>query len=316
LGLPFSTYFTGKGAIVDKQLMTTTQAVDPVFLFIFGGSLVMLVGITVAMVWFVIRYHRSRAPEPTSQVEGSLWLEIIWTVLPTMLVMAMFYYGWSGYLTLRDVPPGALQVTAEARMWSWSFHYENGKTGSKLYVPVGKPVQVNLESHDVLHGFYVPAFRIKRDAVPGMKNHVWFVASKPGSYNIFCSQYCGTGHSAMISSVEAIPQAQFDAWLKEVKTGAAHPALALLEKYGCLGCHSVDGSKKIGPTLKGLYGSKVAVTRGGKPQVLLADEAYLRESILAPSAAVVEGFPPIMPASSDLPEADLAAIVEYLEDLK
>ena len=296
--------------------MTTTQAVDPVFIFIFSACLLLLVGITVAMVWFVIRYHRSRAPEPTSQAEGSLWLEITWTVLPTLLVMAMFYYGWSGYLTLRSVPPGALQTTAIGRMWSWSFQYQNGKTSDKLYVPVGRPVLVNVESRDVLHGFYIPAFRIKRDAVPGMKNHVWFVATKPGSYDIFCSQYCGTGHSAMITTVEAVAPAQFAAWLNEGQTGAANPGLALLEKHGCLGCHTVDGSAKVGPTLKGVFGSRVKVTRGGKPEVVLADEAYLRESIVAPSAAIVEGFPPIMPVTADLPEADLKAIVEYLKALK
>lgn len=301
---------------MEKQLITTTQAVDPVFMFIVGACLVMLIGITVAMIWFVVRYHRSRAPQPTSQMEGSLWLEIVWTALPTLLVLAMFYYGWSGYLSLRSVPQGAMQVTATARMWSWSFQYENGKTGGKLYVPIGKPVQVNLESVDVLHGFYVPAFRVKRDVVPGMKNHVWFVATRPGSYDIFCSQYCGTSHSAMIATVEAVPREQFAAWLNEEKGGAEHPGLALMEKYGCLGCHSLDGSSKVGPTFKGLFGSKVAVTKGGMPTVLLADDAFLRESILVPSATVVAGFPPIMPATADLPEAELAALVDYLKEIK
>ena len=296
--------------------MTTTEAVDPVFLFIFGACLVLLIGITAAMLWFVVRYHRSRAPEPTSKMEGSLWLEIAWTALPTLLVLAMFYYGWSGYLTLRSVPPGALQTTAVARMWSWSFQYANGKTSDKLYVPVGKPVQVNIESRDVLHGFYVPAFRIKRDAVPGMKNHVWFVATTPGSYNIFCSQYCGTDHSAMISTVEAIPADKFAAWLEEGKGGAVPAGQALMEKHGCLGCHSLDGSKKVGPTLKGLFGSKVPVTRGGKAMVVVADEAYLRESIQVPSAAIVEGFPPIMPVTADLTAAELNTLVEYLKGLK
>ena len=301
---------------MEKQLITTTQAVDPVFMFLFAACLVLLVGITLAMVWFVIRYHRSRAPEPTSRVEGSLWLEIIWTALPTLLVLAMFYYGWAGYLTLRDVPKNAMQVTAVARMWSWNFVYENGKTSGKLYVPVGTPIQVNLESRDVLHGFYMPAFRIKRDVVPGMKNHVWFVATRAGSYDVFCSQYCGTSHSAMISTVEAVSPEQFTAWLSEGKGGADKQGLALLEKHGCLGCHSLDGSPKIGPTFKGLFGSKVKVTRGGEPAVVLADEGFLRESILIPSATVVEGFPPIMPAATDLPEAELKALVEYLKEVK
>lgn len=300
---------------MENQLTTTTQAVDPVFMFLFGACLVLLVGITIAMVTFVIKYRRSKNPEPTSQVSGSLWLEVIWTALPTLLVIAMFYYGWAGYLTLRDVPKGAMQVTAEGRMWSWSFVYANGKRASKLFVPVGTPVQVNLDSKDVLHGFYLPAFRIKRDVVPGMKNHVWFVATRAGSYDLFCSQYCGTEHSSMISSVEALPPEQFDAWLNEKTKEGVPQGRELLEKYGCLGCHSLDGTAKVGPTFRGLYGTKVKVKVGDKRMEVKVDDAYLRESIVNPSAAVVEGFPPIMPPGA-MPEAELKALVEYLEGIK
>src|SRR6185369_11293753 len=218
--------------------MTTTEAIDPIFMFILGTSLVLLIGITGAMLWFVFRYHRSRAPEPTSQRDRSIWLEVVWTVLPTLLVLAMFYYGWAGFHMLRNAPPNALQVTAVARTWSWNFRYPDGKNSDKLYVPVGKPVLVTLESKDVIHGFFVPAFRVKRDVMPGMKNQAWFVAPKPGSYDIFCSQYCGTNHSGMITTIEAVPEAQFASWLKQGRGGAAHPALALMEKHGCLGCHS------------------------------------------------------------------------------
>ncbi|WP_183360135.1 cytochrome c oxidase subunit II [Geomonas limicola] len=295
--------------------MTTTEAIDPVFMFILGSCLVLLIGITVAMVVFVVRYHRSRAPEPTSQVDGSLWLEVIWTAFPTLLVLAMFYYGWASYLTLRNVPPGALQVTAVGRMWSWNFLYQNGKNSPKLYVPVGKPVQVALESKDVLHGFYVPAFRVKRDVVPGMKNHVWFVASKPGSYDIFCSQYCGTSHAAMIATIEAVPPEQFEAWLKETKsTGAQHPALALLEKHGCLGCHSLDGSQKVGPTFQGIWGRKTEVKTAGKEHEIIADEAYLKRSIVEPNADVVEKYPPVMPAFAGvLTEEEIRLIIDYFK---
>jgi cytochrome c oxidase subunit 2 len=149
-----------------------------------------------------------------------------------------------------------------------------------------------------------------------MKNHVWFVATTPGSYDIFCSQYCGTNHSAMTAKVEAIAPEKFDTWLNEGKGVALLPGLALLEKYNCLGCHSLDGSKKVGPSLKGVFGSMVRVTRGGKPAVELANEAYLRESILAPSAAIVEGFPPIMPVIKELTDAEVTALVAYLKVLK
>jgi len=297
------------------RLMTTTEAIDPVFMFIFGACLVLLLGITAAMVIFVVRYHRSRAPEATSQNDGNLWLEIVWTALPTLLVMAMFYYGWSGYLSLRNVPPDAMEVTATARMWSWSFSYPNGAISPKLYVPVGKPVKVNLVSQDVIHGFFLPAFRVKRDVVPGMKNHAWFVASKAGSYDLFCSQYCGTNHSAMITTVEAIPEAEFAAWLNKDKGDEEHSGHELLEKYGCLGCHSEDGSTKVGPTFKGIWGRSVTVVTGGAERTVPADEAYLRRSIREPGADIVKGFPPIMPPFT-LKEEELKAIMDYLKGLK
>ncbi|HJV33875.1 cytochrome c oxidase subunit II [Geomonas sp.] len=300
---------------MENQLLTTTQAVDPVFIFILGCCFLLLLGITAAMIYFVIRYHRSRAPQPTSQRDGSLWLEVVWTALPTLLVIGMFYYGWSRYLVLREVPTGALKATAVARMWSWEFQYENGKTSDVLYIPVGKPVEVDLQSKDVIHGFFMPAFRIKRDVVPGMKNHVWFVADKAGSYDIFCSQYCGTGHSAMIAKAQALPPEQFAKWLSETTNGAENPAHELLEKYGCLGCHTEDGTKKVGPTFKGLYGSKVKVTVGGKEAEVVADDAYLHESIVAPAAKIVVGYPPVMPAQT-IPEAEVKVIVDYLKNLK
>ncbi|HIJ95088.1 MAG TPA: cytochrome c oxidase subunit II [Desulfuromonadales bacterium] len=301
-----------------SHIITTTEAIDPVFMFIFGACLLLLVGITVAMLYFVVRYHRSRAPQPSSQADGNLWLEIVWTALPTLLVIAMFWYGWRGYVALRTVPPGALEVTATARMWSWSFTYENGKISPKLYVPVGRPVKVNLVSQDVIHGFFLPDFRVKRDVVPGMQNHVWFVASKTGSYDLFCSQYCGKAHSAMISTVEALPETEFNAWL--TPTTLQHPSKPdgkkLAEEKGCLGCHSLDGSAGVGPTFKGLYGSQLKVLRDGKSMTVSADEGYLKESIRQPAAAILEGFPPIMPPNPDLTDEQVEALVEFIETLK
>ncbi len=295
-----------------QTLTTTTQAVNAVFLFILGACVILFLGITATMVWFVIRYRRSRAPEPTSLVEGNVWLETVWITLPVVLVMAMFWYGWKGYLTLRDVPRGALEVTATARMWSWDFTYANGKHSGKLYVPAGKPVVVNLVSQDVIHGFFLPAFRVKRDVVPGMKNFAWFVAPKPGSYDLFCSQYCGTGHSAMITTVEAVPEAEFAAWLQK-REGAEHPGKELLEKHGCLGCHSLDGTPKVGPTLKGIWGRQVTVMTAGKERTIAVDEAYLRRSILEPNADVVKGFQPIMPSFAGvLKESEVTAIIDFL----
>ncbi len=302
---------------MDPNLYTTTRAVDPVFMLIFGISLVLLVGITATMVGFVIRYRRSRAPEPTSQVASNIWLEIIWTALPTIIVMAMFYYGWAGYLTLRNVPKDALEVTATARMWSWSFTYANGKTSPKLYVPVGKPVLVHLVSKDVIHGFYVPAFRVKHDVVPGMKNHVWFVADKPGSSDLFCSVYCGLGHSAMVSTVEAVPEAEFQSWLakpeEEEKQGGGRE---ILEKNGCLGCHSLDGSRKVGPSFKGIWGRNVTVMTGGVERTITVDEVYVKRSIREPAADLVKGYPSVMPPYPALSDKDIEDIMDFLKELK
>ena len=303
-----------------QTLISTNAAIDPVFMFIFGACLVLLLGITIVMVAFVLRYHRSRAPRPTSQVEGNLWLEIIWIVLPSLLVLAMFWYGWKEYLVLRTVPDGALPVTATARMWSWNFKYPNGKNSPKLYVAVGKPVRVELVSEDVIHGFFLPAFRVKRDIVPGMSNYVWFVADKPGSYDIFCSQFCGTQHSAMITTVEAMPEGQFTAWLNQQPAGGSAGAKpdgkALAGEKGCLGCHSLDGSPGVGPSFKGIMGRSEVVVTAGAEHTIVVDEAYLKRAILEPLADVVKGFPPIMPANTGMPAEQITALVEFIKSLK
>jgi len=302
---------------VNPLPVTTVEAVDPVFYFIFGICIVMLIGIAAVMLWFVIRYNRKRCPVPESQEDHNLWLEITWTIIPTFIVLLMFWYGWEGYLSLRRIPENAMPVQVNARMWSWLFTYENGKKSDKLYVPVGRPVKVKLIADDVLHSFYVPAFRVKRDCVPGMETYAWFVAEKAGSYNLFCAEYCGLAHSEMITTVEALPEEEFARWLEPPKppeeSDKPHPAITLLEEHRCVGCHSLDGSKKVGPTLKDIAGRETVVIVGDEEKTIQADREYIIRSILHPKEEVVKGFKPVMRSyEGKIDEADLQAIVDFL----
>ncbi len=308
--------FSGAESLIGRQ-------VDQAFFLILGICVAMLVLITFLMVFFVIKYNRKRHPIPEN-IEGNTLLEITWTVIPTILVLAMFYVGWTGYRQMQDVPAGAMTVKVTARMWSWLFEYENGKQSDVLNLPVGKPVKLVLSSEDVLHSFYVPAFRVKKDAVPGIKAVLWFTPDETGSFDLFCAEYCGVGHSAMLSKVVVMNEDAFTAWLKGTKAGeekaleAKEPAgLALIKAKGCTGCHTIDGSPLVGPTLKGIFGSKVRVVTSGQEREVLADEEYLRKSMLDPNADVVDGFPPIMPSQKGkLTGDEIQQIIEYVKSLK
>jgi cytochrome c oxidase subunit 2 len=299
-----------------SSISPTTQAVDSVFLYIFGISIFMLVGITAIMIYFVVKYDRKKYPKALPSPSYNIPLETAWTVIPTIIVLTMFWYGWQGYTTLANVPKDALLVKVTGRQWTWSFEYPNGKISDKLYVPVGRPIKLDMTSKDVIHSFYVPAFRIKKDVVPGMTTHEWFRAPTEGSYDAFCAEYCGVGHSQMITTVEAMSVDKFQEWYQQKEARAEVPrGEQLLTQYGCIGCHSLDGSKKVGPTLKGIFGRQVTVTTNGKEHVLTADAEYIKRSILNPNFDVVKGFQPIMPSfKGKMPEHDLEEIVEYLQE--
>ncbi len=292
---------------------TTIEAVDAVFLYIFGIAALLLVGITATMVVFVVRYHRRRHPQPQPSPSSKLWLELVWTLIPTLIVLSMFWYSWEGYLKLIDVPPDALKVQAEGRKWSWNFSYENGRSSDRLYVPVGRAVRVAIVSRDVLHSLYIPAFRVKKDAVPGITTYVWFRAPEVGSYDLFCAEYCGVSHSSMVTTVEALPEAQFSAWLEKSKKPSAAGGPALLSRHGCTGCHSLDGSRRVGPSFLGLFGRQTQVLSDGRERTLTANQDYVRRSILQPQADLVQGYPPVMPSyQGQIPPDELQTLVDYL----
>ena len=291
----------------------SARHVDATFAVILAIEVFLLFAVTAAMIFFVIRYRKKKNPR-SENVEGGMLLEIAWTAIPTVLVLIMFYIGLKSFILIRKVPEGAMPVQVTARQWSWQFTYANGKQSRTLTVPLGKPVRLVLRSQDVLHCLYIPAFRIKEDCVPGLETYLWFTAKETGSYDIFCTEYCGLGHSDMLSKVVVTSAKEFDAWYAgEGEKGGL--GLTVLESRGCLGCHSMDGSKKIGPTFKGLYGSQVTVVTRGKERTVTSDEEYLRRSILEPGADIVRGYQNIMPALPVTKE-ELDAIIEYLETLK
>jgi cytochrome c oxidase subunit II len=200
--------------------------VDATFLTIVGISTVVLLGLVAAMIYFVIRYSRKRNPHPTN-IEGNLTLEIAWTVIPLVLFMGMFYLGWEGYLKTVTIPPGAVPIQVTARMWQWTFEYPNGVRTDTLYVPVNTPVKLTLHSLDVNHSLYIPAFRIKKDAIPNKENVMWFSTPEPKSYDIACAEYCGLRHAYMYTKVVAMSEPAFEEWFRAASSKAGRPYLAL-----------------------------------------------------------------------------------------
>ena len=293
--------------------------VDNVFIFILTICVILLIIITVTMIYFVIKYDRKRHPKAI-QIDGSTKLEIIWTVIPVILVLSMFYYGWEGFKLLRSVPGGAMVVHVTGRMWEWKFIYENGRESKILYVPQDIPVKLLMTSQDVVHSFYVPAFRIKEDTVPGMETYLWFQAKQTGSYDVFCAEYCGTLHSNMITKLVVMPEGEFKKWYGEntLTPVTEEAGLKLLKEKNCIICHSLDGSLRNGPVLKGIFGKKIKVITDGRERIVTADETYLKTSILDPQADIVSSYDKIpMPQQKGiLTDKQVDEIVKYLKELK
>jgi cytochrome c oxidase subunit 2 len=314
-----------------NQAALSAQKSDAVFFYVFALSVVFLVGITGLMIYFVIRYSKKRNPV-ASQIEGHTGLEIVWTLVPLVLFLAIFYFGWTNYEYMRQAPRESMVIRVTARQWNWSFEYPNGKVTRVLFAPLDRPMKLEVRSADVVHGFYVPSFRLKIDAVPARANTTWFQATRPGSYDIECTVICGVDHSLMLSKVIVVPEEEFKAWYFGGETapepGAgfraaeAHPdlrdippGLAILQTKGCLTCHSVDGKPTVGPTLKGLYGKAEQVKVAETTRVVTVDEAYLRRAILNPADHVVRGYPAAMPVIKIEPN-ELGEIVAYIKNLK
>jgi cytochrome c oxidase subunit II len=293
--------------------------VDKAFVFIFSVAFIFIIGITAFMIYTVIHYNRKKG-KPAKQFSGSIKLEVIWTGVPLILVLLMFYFGWVGFAPMRKPPKDAMVVTAIARKWEWEFDYGNGMKSKQLVLPVNRAVRINLKSVDVNHSLSIPAFRVKEDLIPGYNDFLWFIPSFVGSYEIFCSEYCGLLHSAMLSKAVIMSQTDFDKWFDDLKkTGIQpdHPGLILLRNTGCLACHTTDGSKLVGPSFKELYGSERDEMTPGGMKKIMADSLFIKRAVYYPDAEVALGFSKsLMKSYRDiLTDAELRTIIEYMKTL-
>lgn len=300
-----------------EQASTVARDSDNLFNFILWLSVFFFVLITVLLVAFVIKYRHKPGEERDVSASHSMALEITWTVIPSIIVVFLYYYGFKQYMNLTIEPPNAYTVNVTGRMWQWSFEYPNGYSDGELHVPVNVPVRCVLESNDVIHSLSIPAFRVKKDVVPGRFNRLWFQATEPGVYEIFCTDYCGTNHSTMHSKVIVHKsQAEFDEWLKKATDAAnsgppEEKGKKLYTKLGCAQCHSVDGSKVTGPSWKDLYGSTQHFTDG---TTAVVNEEFLHGFIPAPTVKVPVGYPPVMPPFP-IPNAQIDDIAAYMKTI-
>jgi cytochrome c oxidase subunit 2 len=297
-----------------QQASTVAGQVDAFYLFLVLITTFFSLLIALLILFFVIKY-RKRPDRQAVQIHGSTLLEIVWTAIPLGISMVIFVWGAVLYYHIENPPLNSLEIYGEAKQWMWKFQHPGGQREiNTLHVPTGRPVKVTLISQDVIHDFFVPAFRVKTDVLPNRYVTAWFQATEPGSYHLFCSQYCGTNHSSMIGQVVVMKPEDYAEWLASGKAEGSLSSMGekLFQQFGCVTCHRPDSGAR-GPNLQGLYGRPVRLSDN---RVVIADDNYIRESILSPNAKVVAGFQPIMPTFKGVvSEEGLVQITEYLKHM-
>jgi len=301
---------------VPEQASSLAGEVDALFLFILGVTGLFAVGVWVALLWFAVRYRRRAADDRPAEIHGSLALELTWTLVPLGIVVVMFVWGAKVFFHMNRPPDDAMTVSVVGKRWMWKLQHPTGQREiNELHVPVGRAVKLVITSEDAIHSFFVPAFRIKKDAVPGRYNVAWFRATKTGTYHLFCAEYCGTEHSKMIGKVVVMEPGEYQTWLAGGPPPESPVAAGekLFTELNCVTCHRPDSAGR-GPVLEGIFGRQVKLASG---DTVVADEAYVRESIVNPAARVVAGYQPVMPTFQGLvSEEQLIALVAYIESLQ
>jgi len=301
-----------------EQATELARRQDARWALVYWISVFFFVLITALTILFVIRYRRRPGYQQQPSTSHNTTLEVVWTVIPIILVVIIFWEGYRVFLDMVTPPRGAYEIQVTGQKWNWQFTYPNGYVDADLHVEAGQPVRLVMTSADVIHALFVPDFRIKRDVTPGRYSELWFNAERPGEHPIYCAEYCGTDHSKMLAKVVVHPPGEFDQWLQEASDFLSRmpPAEAgelLYRQRGCPQCHSIDGTPGIAPTFLGLFGSMETLATG---EQVLVDENYVRESILNPRERLTAGYDPVMPTyQGRMRDEEIAAIIEYLKTL-
>jgi cytochrome c oxidase subunit 2 len=298
-----------------EQASTMAPRVDALFYFLVAVTVFFVALIFFMIVFFAVKYRRRAEDERPQPIEGMVWLEVFWSVVPFGLTMVMFVWGAIIFLDIFNPPNDALEISIVGRQWMWKAQHPEGQSEiNELHVPARQPVKLTMTSEDVIHDFFLPAFRVKQDVLPGRYTSLWFEATKAGVYPLYCAEYCGTQHSGMIGRVVVMEPAEFERWLGGGATGMSMAELgaSLFQRFGCAACHQAAGTSQ-GPSLAGLFGKTVKLQEGN---TVTADENYIRESILDPRAKTVAGYQPIMPTFKGLvSEEAILQIIAYIKSL-
>jgi len=302
---------------VPDSASTFSWKVDAVYFYLSGITLFFTLLISAILIFFVLRYRRRSPYEIPRPIAGSHKLETLWSVIPFLIAMTIFGWASKVYFEQYSPPQNAVEVYVVGKQWMWKIQHSTGQREiNELHVPIGRKIKLIMTTEDVIHSFFVPAFRMKADVVPGKYTTQWFEATKTGTFHLFCAEYCGMNHSGMIGSVIVMESREFDNWLSG-NAGNTTPAVAgqqLFQTLGCVSCHGANGEGGRGPTLAGLFGRDV---RLGNGETVRADEAYIRESILNPQAKLVEGFGPIMPTfQGQVSEDQLVQLLAFIKSLQ
>src|SRR5689334_21610723 len=300
--------------IFPPQASTLATKVDLLYFTLLGTCGFVLCGLLIVMLYFLFKYRRGRPAKRSRSPLPSTPFELTCTFIPLVIFMGLFPWGAIVYNDQQATPPGALEINVVGKQWMWKLQHEGGqRENNELHVPVGQAVKLTLASQDVIHSFYIPAFRIKQVAVPGLYRTLWFEATKPGTYHLFCAEYCGTNHSGMMGQIVVMEPMAYQQWLGGYTADTpVEEGQKLFTAYDCVSCHAT-GQRRRGPNLGNLYGSQVELEDGAR---VVFDETYIRESILEPMAKVVRGFPPVMPTfRGQLSEEQILALIAYIKSL-